>query len=86
MPQGSTPQRIAPAIETSLLKLIPEAQDRSTPQRIAPAIETGCACGMVMSLLRSTPQRIAPAIETHRLVILAGRQRKQHPPKNRPCD
>ena len=37
---GSTPQRIAPAIETSMDQSMASCTESSTPQRIAPAIET----------------------------------------------
>ena len=38
--KSSTPQRIAPAIETISFILLIKMTYRSTPQRIAPAIET----------------------------------------------
>ena len=83
---GSTPQRIAPAIETFSLMTESAGGLCSTPQRIAPAIETPPPICLTMYLQCSTPQRIAPAIETAAEIDRVCNDKEQHPPKNRPCD
>ena len=83
---GSTPQRIAPAIETPASLLHWKMLRRSTPQRIAPAIETGNR-PLVPILLKAAPPKESPLrLKQYRQIRRHVRKAKQHPPKNRPCD